>query len=824
MSNNALSMSGASVSPDETDSSASPVFVPTDELYASQWHLPMIGTLGYSATYNTAGIERIWSEYTGTGIHVGVWDSGSQRTHWDLAGNYDDSMHVSVEGTINEGQPSIDADWNYPHGTSVAGLIAAEANGLGGVGVAFDASLTAIQIFGGADDCRKDWDRYLQTLDSLGNFDVTNHSYGANPDYIRDEEWLAKFETAAELGRNGLGTINVVAAGNTNWDGNGEYFNAVRFSISVAALDNSINATVYASRDLTHWNPVDGNPAVYSTYGAHVLVSAPAAAVTTDLLGDEDGYNGLLDGDYTNEFSGTSAATPVTAGVVTLMLDANAGLGWRDVQNILAYSSVGTGSLYTGNTTHEGFAWKWTGADNWNGGSLHFSEDYGYGMVNVFNAVRMAEAWSILYPTAATSANEAMVTTGELTVNQTIYDLNTIEYRFDVTDNISLEHVDLGINLTHEDVGDLRISLISPDGTVMSIYDGSTCKDYEGDLVYEFGITGLRGESSQGTWTLKITDAAGGDSGTLNKVEFTGYGSTVSNDDVYHYTEEVLTVLAQSGQENRISLTDANGGTDWISAAATYHDLVLDLRAGQTSTLAGTDFLTIGSDTLIENAMGGDGNDTLIGNEADNILYGMRGDDNLTGDLGDDRLDGGAGNDTLIGGDGTDTVLYSGDLADYKILLDTAGHVKIVDISTGNLDSIQQIELGEFAGTTVDLNFTQASASVLQDIGLMYQIVLGRSGDVGGVNYWAGQNMDTVSLASCFASVPEFAALYGAMDDNAFLTTLYQSALLRSPDADGLAYWDNYLDSHSRAELLACWVSAPELLAIQFGNDGLWLV
>ncbi|MBS1188020.1 MAG: serine peptidase, partial [Burkholderiaceae bacterium] len=323
MSSNDLPMNAVS----STDSAPTATFAPADPLYALQWHFPMIGTLGYSATYNTAGIERIWGEYTGEGMHVGIWDSGVQRTHWDLAGNYDDSLHVIVEGTVNDGQPSSDAGREYPHGTSVAGLIAAESNGQGGVGVAFEAGLTPIAIFSGQDNVNQYWDRYLQTLDSLGNFDVTNHSYGGGPNFIQDEEWIAKFETAAELGRNGLGTVSVTAAGNTNWDGNGDQFKETRFTISVAALDNSANAAVYASRDVAHWNPVDGNPAVYSTYGAHVLVSAPAAAVTTDLLGMTDGYNGLLNGDYTNDFGGTSAAAPVTTGVVTLMLDANAGLG-----------------------------------------------------------------------------------------------------------------------------------------------------------------------------------------------------------------------------------------------------------------------------------------------------------------------------------------------------------------------------------------------------------------------------------------------------------------------------------------------------------------
>ncbi len=59
--------------------------------------------------------------------------------------------------------------------------------------------------------------------------------------------------------------------------------------------------------------------------------------------------------------------------------------------------------------------------------------------------------------------------------------------------------------------------------------------------------------------------------------------------------------------------------------------------------------LTIAAGTVIENAVTGDGNDTLIGNDIANILLGMR---------GNDTLDGGAGADTLDGGVGVDTASY----------------------------------------------------------------------------------------------------------------------------------------------------------------------
>ncbi|MFB0610775.1 M10 family metallopeptidase C-terminal domain-containing protein [Aurantiacibacter poecillastricola] len=69
--------------------------------------------------------------------------------------------------------------------------------------------------------------------------------------------------------------------------------------------------------------------------------------------------------------------------------------------------------------------------------------------------------------------------------------------------------------------------------------------------------------------------------------------------------------------------------------------------------------------SIIENAIGGSGNDELIGNDVANRLeggegrdrlYGNGGDDFLFGGAADDGVYGGAGNDYLDGGDGTDSI------------------------------------------------------------------------------------------------------------------------------------------------------------------------
>lgn len=632
-------------------------FRPVDVLYSSQWHFGQIGQLGYWTSANTLGIERVWLDYTGAGVSVGIWDDGVQLTHWDLATGFDASRLVSVNGQINTGLPVTSDDG---HGTAVAGLIAAQSNGQGGVGVAFGARYTPVRIFGGPDDINSNWSRYLSTLDGLGQFDVTNHSYGGFPDFSINSD-IAKFAAACATGRGGLGTVHVKSAGNDNIDGNGDALDASRHTLTVAALDAT------------------GNAAWYSTYGAHILVSASAGSVTTDILGSSTGYDGLLSGDYTNRFGGTSAAGPITAGVVALMLDANAGLGWRDVHNILAYSATGTGSLYGGQNTNENNPWKWTGAGNWNGGGLHYSEDYGYGMVNAFNAVRMAEIWSVLYPLAATSANELSVTTGTLTVRRSIADLQTLSYAFDVNDNVELEHVALQLSLTHTDFTDLRISLRSPQGTLMSLYDGSAGSGWTADdgLTYTFGLDGLRGERAAGKWTLEIQDAVRRDSGTLQTLKFTGYGKAVSSDDVYHYTDEAMVLLSQGGQSERVLLQDTDGGLDWINAAAMSRDLVLDLRSGASSSAGGVRFLRLDSLALIEHAAGGDGNDSVRGNGLDNTLYGMR------------------GNDTLYGGAGTDTAGFLGLQADYEVS-SADGVTTVVHRSSGAVDVLYDFEWLKF--------------------------------------------------------------------------------------------------------------------------------
>lgn len=117
------------------------------------------------------------------------------------------------------------------------------------------------------------------------------------------------------------------------------------------------------------------------------------------------------------------------------------------------------------------------------------------------------------------------------------------------------------------------------------------------------------------------------------------------------------------------------GGNDTYDLSLYTVGVTVDLNPGKWSTLAvsqlaqlnGNDaqqlapgsicnaFLYNGDGrSLIENAVGGNGNDTLIGNQADNILNGGEGRDSLWGGAGRDYLYGGGGDDLLVVGANAD--------------------------------------------------------------------------------------------------------------------------------------------------------------------------
>ena len=264
------------------------------------------------------------------------------------------------------------------------------------------------------------------------------------------------------------------------------------------------------------------------------------------------------------------------------------------------------------------------------------------------------------------------------------------------------------------------------------------------------------------------------------------------------------------------------GGNDTISIANFSAGSKIDLEQGSYSSIHipsdstagvnwtkpppavvydGTDNLAIAFGAVIENAIGGSGNDTLIGNSVAN------------------RLRGNGGSNIIDGGDGIDTAVFSGNLSAYKITANAGGGYT-VSLRTNALqaDTLTGIERLALADGTISLGINSLADDPLQAqyVALaqkFYVAYFGRPADAGGLSSMVAQFMDakvptttdelvgayrtnaTVkALIDSFGNSAESAALYhGSTGD--FVTAIYEHLFGRAPDDGGLAYWSGAIDA-----------------------------
>ena len=658
---------------------------PNDFYFDEQWYLDNQGQGGRVVGVDLNVLE-VWDDYTGQGVTVAVLDDGVERDHEDLQANYNSAPAGLSYVYRRDGEPPTRND---NHGTSVAGIIAAERNDIGITGVAYNSKITG---FLNVDITEDD----ATPLEQQQFFDISNNSWGIDNPFESNFELAINakardaLEQATRQGRNGLGTVFVWAAGNefeagasSNYGG----YESSRFTIAVAAIDG------------------DGIVAPYSVQGSNLLVSAfgdgdpnfgiPGSIVTTDRTGNR-GYNPSPDApneldnfNYTGEFNGTSSATPMVSGVVALMLEANPNLGYRDVQEILAYSAVQTEPEDVDENDIPN--WAFNGAANWNGGGLHVNINYGYGLVDAHAAVRLAETWTTQHTLSNEQRLEAFSSSATALSDQAITNSTVTVVADASTADLMVDQVDIDIEVSHQSIEDLIITLVSPSGTRSRLFMGPDLADvflddgsvasfsefadsprdftFDPDLValgdsyrqgidFTFSTTFHWGEQARGEWTLEVEDTASGVTGTLNNWTLSVYGDSVSDDDTYVYGNDFRQIVQRDASGSRTVLADT-GGRDRLNAAMVTSDLALNLLPGSTSTIAGQ-VMTIETNTVIEEAIGGDGRDTIRGNGVSNHLVGGRNRDRLVGLAGDDRLLGGQGGDRLIGGADNDRLRGQG--------------------------------------------------------------------------------------------------------------------------------------------------------------------
>lgn len=220
------------------------------------------------------GVPEAWKVTKGKGAVVAVLDTGADHAHRDLK----NQILMSKDFT---GSRSGDSDVNG-HGSHCAGVVAAEANGVGMVGVAPEAKLIIGKVLGdrgsGSDAgiaAGIDW--------AVRNgADVISMSLGSSGPSARIHDAVKR--AAAK------GVIVVAAAGNA-----GPGANTVGYPgghpecVCVAATDSA------------------GKVASFSSRGPQLTVAAPGVQVKSCYPGDRFAV-----------MSGTSMATPYVAGCAAL--------------------------------------------------------------------------------------------------------------------------------------------------------------------------------------------------------------------------------------------------------------------------------------------------------------------------------------------------------------------------------------------------------------------------------------------------------------------------------------------------------------------------
>ncbi len=319
--------------------------VPDDPYFARQWHLINDGQRGYVPGVDVNAAEA-WAITTGAGVLVAVLDSGTDLDHPDL--------DVIDGGDFIESDGSADPLDGNNHGTAVAGIIAAIGNnGLGTTGIAYDAQIYGTRLIGGA-PLSATYQAFVQAVDAGAA--VINNSWGVENScngLILLESLREAFDYAEEVGRDGLGTVNVFAAGNQACDVTRDEMLAHPAVVGVAAVSG------FDVRES------------YSNFGPWVDIAAPSGGiVTTDIAGPEGGNPLAGDEDYVGNFGGTSAASPMVAGVAALMIAANPRLRAAEVREVLCATAV---PVDLGRSAWDDLGW---------------SPEYGCGRVDAGAAVR----------------------------------------------------------------------------------------------------------------------------------------------------------------------------------------------------------------------------------------------------------------------------------------------------------------------------------------------------------------------------------------------------------------------------------------------------
>ena len=130
-----------------------------------------------------------------------------------------------------------------------------------------------------------------------------------------------------------------------------------------------------------------------------------------------------------------------------------------------------------------------------------------------------------------------------------ITDHNTIQDAITVDQSGTATSVSIAVDISHTYIGDLVVELTAPDGTAQTLHSraGGSANDIDQTYTPDFDGTGIAGD-----WILRVSDRAGGDTGTLDSWTLTiDHGGA----------DSPVTALTGSGSQYLVNVSAAQDGT-----------------------------------------------------------------------------------------------------------------------------------------------------------------------------------------------------------------------------------------------------------------------
>lgn len=287
------------------------------QYYLGSWTEPQNGKYG-------ANVANAWKiALSQHRVSVAILDTGIRVDHEDLQDNIDtDNMWDAYTGT----QPGTITSGSNPkgdlngHGTHVAGIAAGVAgNGVGIAGASGNANIVPIKVFDNqASDPGAETATLVKAYQYLMSRDIeglhaVNMSLGSYNALNADDQALYSEIDKARA----KGILTVCAGGNGDYTTNKPYTQAMYPS----DFENVMSVTALEP---------DGSNASWSDYNAAKDISAPGVDIFSCYNASSKSYRTL---------DGTSMASPLVAGIASLLWAANPELSVEQVENAI-YSTA----------------------------------------------------------------------------------------------------------------------------------------------------------------------------------------------------------------------------------------------------------------------------------------------------------------------------------------------------------------------------------------------------------------------------------------------------------------------------------------------------